>query len=853
MLALVLALTGAQQLLAQDAFYIYRNDGDFNGFFFDEIVRMGYSKTDLEGEEHDVYVVQEIETKDSLYRIPLAAIDSIGFQQPEIRINPRVRIIEQCELKDYYTDGYVMGEEVYVFFDNLPDASKPKVGDVLIKTVSSMDDFYSGRGYSCVVDRVEFFEPNTVMAVGHFVTDPGEVFDQFISVEDVTIDEQGKARRRLAGWHPEKGVRHDPKKIGITPIDFDINLTQEWNPAENIKVAIDAKLGLKVSLRATYDIGWSKLYVKLNQEVTTKTQASATLGLKADFWKELDDIVQLPELIFPAACPIFGVNPYPSLFFHAWGEISASVKLSEAELTIGNEIIFNTDWAFPVDFSIYVDTPERKDEDKVISVEDTSIKFAGSMQAGIKACIDVGTANWVQKIIKGNVGFYAYIGPQIDAQLELQTKWFDSPNVNLYTVLRQAEVDVSLLSVNLEAKATARALWGEEQEKTFLTKDWKFLCDTLLFVPRFKVPGMWTTYGLEDPKKVTLAINTEPKSLFNLNRLSIGIYEPPADKSEYDYNDEDMILVRRVGDWPYTHYASAKYEYTLTEEDIKSLKGTKPYAVVPMVTWLGHGPYPTFGYAWGDFICPCTMDMEKQELRFGGHGGEESLKFSTNCLKEQIEYEGAGDYGDGWWLKKATTEVLNEEEGRYRAIFKATSNTTFWDRKLPAAIVFKQRDGSVLPGDRYPIDVSQAANDLSNFEIEAGVSTSGKYNDDQMDYFDVIFPRCQVTGTRVGNDLIQVKGKDSRYSIQFNIQRVYTTNSVTGDVIAETKITDGFIRNDGDNNSYVSASFHGVASGHSLILYIDSSTHKDEDGRTFKGNSGNINMKAYIDGQNAEF
>ena len=59
-LALVLALTGAQQLLAQEAFYVYRNDGDFNGFFFDEIVRMGYSKTDLEGEEHDVYVVQEI-------------------------------------------------------------------------------------------------------------------------------------------------------------------------------------------------------------------------------------------------------------------------------------------------------------------------------------------------------------------------------------------------------------------------------------------------------------------------------------------------------------------------------------------------------------------------------------------------------------------------------------------------------------------------------------------------------------------------------------------------------------------------------------------------------------------------
>ena len=53
-LTLILMMMGAQQLQAQDAFYIYRNDGDFDGFFYDEVVRMGYSKTDLEGEEHDV-------------------------------------------------------------------------------------------------------------------------------------------------------------------------------------------------------------------------------------------------------------------------------------------------------------------------------------------------------------------------------------------------------------------------------------------------------------------------------------------------------------------------------------------------------------------------------------------------------------------------------------------------------------------------------------------------------------------------------------------------------------------------------------------------------------------------------
>jgi len=77
--------------MAQEAFYVYRNDGDFNGFFYDQVIRMGYSKVDLDSVEHDIYVIQEIETADSLYRIPLAAIDSIGFVQPEIRFNPRLK------------------------------------------------------------------------------------------------------------------------------------------------------------------------------------------------------------------------------------------------------------------------------------------------------------------------------------------------------------------------------------------------------------------------------------------------------------------------------------------------------------------------------------------------------------------------------------------------------------------------------------------------------------------------------------------------------------------------------------------------------------------------------------------
>ena len=88
-----------------EAFYIYRNDGDFDGFFYDQVVRMNFSKVGIDSVEYDYYVVQEIETPDSIYRIPLAAIDSIGFQQPEIRFNPKLKNMDELGITPYVTEA----------------------------------------------------------------------------------------------------------------------------------------------------------------------------------------------------------------------------------------------------------------------------------------------------------------------------------------------------------------------------------------------------------------------------------------------------------------------------------------------------------------------------------------------------------------------------------------------------------------------------------------------------------------------------------------------------------------------------------------------------------------------------
>lgn len=68
-----------------DAMFVYRNDWAIkpflksNAFLKSDVDSMACSQIDLDSLMHSDYVVQEIWTADSVYRIPLAVIDSICF------------------------------------------------------------------------------------------------------------------------------------------------------------------------------------------------------------------------------------------------------------------------------------------------------------------------------------------------------------------------------------------------------------------------------------------------------------------------------------------------------------------------------------------------------------------------------------------------------------------------------------------------------------------------------------------------------------------------------------------------------------------------------------------------------
>lgn len=91
LLAILALLSVMTMTYAENAMYIYRNDGHFNAFVDSNIDSVTYSNIDTAGVVHQQYVTQLVYTPDSLFRIPLSAIDSVAFtDRPAPELKPGV-------------------------------------------------------------------------------------------------------------------------------------------------------------------------------------------------------------------------------------------------------------------------------------------------------------------------------------------------------------------------------------------------------------------------------------------------------------------------------------------------------------------------------------------------------------------------------------------------------------------------------------------------------------------------------------------------------------------------------------------------------------------------------------------
>ena len=300
---LIICTAFALHAKAQEAFYIYRNDGHFNGFFYEEVDSIVYSRFDLDNLQHDDYVVQEVHTADSIYRIPLSAIDSVGFVQPETRLRPEVRRIEELCIK-YLKESTGMK---LTFGSDIPSDVRPRRGEIL-----AFLDYGNPLMEEGFIGRVSKVETNGgfVVVTCDSVSNLKEIFSQLIAVEDITTDkERGNRIKRNSEQIPE---------VTLFSFDKDFNLQEFSKEIGNAKFS--AALNLHTDggcrLRVVYKIDEEDEYYKAT--FTNTFNIGLAFEAKGEVETEKEkELLPLVKTYFPATFPVFECSSTLGVFFHA--------------------------------------------------------------------------------------------------------------------------------------------------------------------------------------------------------------------------------------------------------------------------------------------------------------------------------------------------------------------------------------------------------------------------------------------------------------------------------------------------------------------------------------------------------
>lgn len=536
--ATALLLTAALPIQAQEdnaAFYIYQNDGHFDGFFYDQVQKISYSKLDTLGVEHEDFVSQEIITNDSIYRIMLTAIDSVGFVQPAIKFNPRLKLMDNSQLADYYEGCGINGynEHIIQFKPDLPEELTPEVGDVLV----GLDDqvFTTNGDVPCAGKVYEVVRNQWyVICKMNPLEDFGDVFDQFVGVEQIGTDAYGNVRRRFSGINPGDSIEGLARRAGG---NYDLSLFS-WNGRlqqvlvqsdySNVSVGID--LGFSATAQAVYNISGvfsKRFFMKLVFSEKVSAGLSAQMQISHEYeWPVKTPLNFIPAFKFPAIFPLFEIDPVPQGFFRIGGEVTAELSLPSASFGFSQTIVVDTDADDIMTFSWgnldkSVDNPEASESE--FNWLGTGVRFGGFMQGGAKMEIGVKTNSWLASLLSAGIGLDIHAGPKLEAYVELRPDYLQKSE---YTSLKNSKVELTAFSFDRELKYFWK-VGSKEHKATLWSDSKKFGSTTYYLYPDFL--DTEATYNREECS-ITATVHPRRKVIKGCE-IGIGLYRKYWDNS----------------------------------------------------------------------------------------------------------------------------------------------------------------------------------------------------------------------------------------------------------------------------------------------------------------------------------
>lgn len=502
--AMLVSITAILQVNAQDkAFYIYRNDGHFNAFFNNDVDSIVYSRISIDSVTYDDYVVQEVYTTDSIYRIPLAAIDSVGFIQPKIVYKSNVRKIED-ELRPYLLrlDGMKL-----VFSSNIPQNIYPHKEDILL--CFDFEDSLFQEGFAGRIVSIKH-DNDSIIAECDSLTSLTDVFEQFIAIEEIGEDNN---LTRSSVKRIEGNFSTDPFKIRVNK-DFPVgdygkiglNFGYEWKAQGVYKITLFEE-HIEVTFNQSFDTG-------VDLSLSGKIEGRKSWSLPASIAAR-----------FPVQCPIFKAQLSPYLFIKGKVELELSASLPNIRRT--NTYV----WTYHNGVSNGLNIPDKNPIQWEVNF-DPQLSLKGDVQAGVWLQFYVGTVKFFKKWYMGT-SLDMYIGPKFEGELSIDLSKLAEPSI--YDLFKDSKVSFSPLSLDISASGWHTTLFTvEEKEHEFFNIPIDFFKTDFYLFPDF------SEITLDNTVSNSVSFTTTPtRNVLFPQTLGFGVYDVRDNKLIYKkYNDE---------------------------------------------------------------------------------------------------------------------------------------------------------------------------------------------------------------------------------------------------------------------------------------------------------------------------
>ena len=667
----------AQGVEDGEAFYIYRNDGDFDGFFYDQVEEMRYSKVGVNGLEYNDYVTYEVVTADSTFRIPLAAIDSIGFVQPPIEFNPIVRHMDLLGMTDYITevDGMTL-----TFSSSLPAELRPQIGNVLLGFTGPLEE----NGFGGRVANVSHSGGNISV-----VCDPlekiSDIFKRFISVEEIGTNPEGtKTVRRMAGYNKlREAYRRVAEGANTTLIDASLNGHFSFLPDNyGFHAYVDLMAAFKMRLAMVCQIESDFVFTKAMLTEDYSVQAGFNLGVQGGDFKEIPFISNF-SIKFPTTVPLFEIRPLPNFGVRWSGDISAKGVLPPISGQSRQTFIIDTDAEQTIRY-------QGNENDKYPDITPSGlfnelgagITFNGSLQVGVRERCGIFTNSWLERIFTAGISVDFYVGPKIDANISLSAtigEAGDGPYM-----LRNNGLSGTWMALDYEAKAECDI--GRDRKDTYTFADGSFALMSRWEMKLLPTLDLRKAEYNKKARSIDAEMETNECMVFMPSEIGIGLMN--MDKT--DILSGNYLSKLSFGD---------KVPFFLqTNFSAKDLKPGK-YNVVPLIKFRDT-EYPVRSLA-KEVEVPPYLELSEDTVKAVSEEGKYKVFFKTNANYIKAEVVG--------WVDWLMAEVVKTSEDAGYIEVDVGKNGKLELREAPIRVFAKDFESDLSTSDTICIIQQQGA------------------------------------------------------------------------------------------------------------------------------------------------